>query len=88
MAADLTYYTIDDLPLGQRRLDGPDWRMMKFVRRSDAFRDRQSLGTENIKVLGATNVIKMLDSVRCVPVLSVHKTCEDVLMMDYKNLPF
>ena len=50
MAADLTYYTIDDLPLDQRRLDGPDWRMMKFVRRSDAFRDWQPLGTENIKV--------------------------------------
>ena len=83
MAADLTYYTIDDLPLGQRRLDGPNSRMMEFVRRSDAFRDWQSLGTENIKVLGATNDIKVLDSVRCVPVLSAHKTCEDVLMMDY-----
>lgn len=88
MAADLTYYTIDDLRLGQRRSDGPGWRLMEFTRRSEAFRDYRSLGVKNIKVLGVTNGIQALDLVRCVPVFSEHKACEDVLMMDYKNLPF
>lgn len=88
MAADLTYYTIDDLRLGQRRLDGPGWRLMEFTRRSDAFQDYQTLDIENIKVLGVTNGIQALDLVRCVPVFLEHKTCEDVLVMDYINLPF
>ncbi len=88
MAADLTYYTIDDLRLGQRRSDGPGWRLMEFTRCSEAFRDYRSLGVENIKVLGVTNGIQALDLVRCVPVFSEHKACEDVLVMDYKNLPF
>lgn len=88
MAADLTYYTIDDLRLGQRRSDGSGWRLMEFTRRSEAFRDYRSLGVENIKVLGVTNGIQALDLVRCVPVFSEHKACEDVLVMDYKNLPF
>lgn len=88
MATDLTYYNIDDLRLGQRRLDGPGWRLMEFTRRLDAFRDYQSLNIGNIKVLGVTNGIQALDLVRCVPVFSEHKTCEDVLVMDYKNLPF
>ena len=39
MAADLTYYTIDDLRLGHRRSDGPGWRLMEFSPRSEAFRD-------------------------------------------------
>ena len=88
MAADLTYYTIDDLRLGQRRSDGPGWRLMEFTRCSEAIRDYRSLGVENIKVLGVTNGIQALDLVRCVPVFSEYKACEDVLVMDYKNLPF
>ena len=88
MAAELTDYTIDDLRLGQRRSDGSGWRLMEFTRRSEAFRDYRSLGVENIKVLGVTNGIQALDLVRCVPVFSEHKACEDVLVMDYKNLPF
>ena len=43
MAADLTYYTIDDLRLGQRRSDGPGWRLSEFGLRSDAFRHYRSL---------------------------------------------
>jgi len=88
MATDLTYYTIDDLRLGQRRSDGPGWRLMEFTRCSEAFRDYRSLGVENIKVLVVTNGIQALDLMRCVPVFSEHKACEDVLVMDYKNLPF
>lgn len=55
MAADLTYYTIDDLRLGQRRSDGPGWRLSEFGLRSDAFRHYRSLDAEKVKVLGVTN---------------------------------
>ena len=41
MAADLTYYTIDDLRLGQRRSDGPGWRLMEFTRCSERSEERR-----------------------------------------------
>ncbi len=87
MAADLTYYTIDDLRLGQRRSDGPGWRLSEFGLRSDAFRHYRSLDAEKVKVLGVTNGIQALDLVRCIPVFPEDKTGEDVLVTDYEYLP-
>lgn len=49
MAADLTYYIIDDLRLGQRRLDDLGWRLMEFMRRLNAFWDYQSIGIKILK---------------------------------------
>ena len=87
MVADLTYYTIDDLRLGQRRSDGPGWRLSEFGLRSDAFRHYRSLDAEKVKVLGVTNGIQALDLVRCIPVFPEDKTGEDVLVTDYEYLP-
>ena len=87
MAADLTYYTLDDLRLGQRRSDGPGWQISEFGLRSDAFRHYRSLDAGKVKVLGVTNGIQALDLVRCIPIFPEDKTGEDVLVMEYCHLP-
>lgn len=86
MAANLTFYTIDDLRLGQRRSDGPGWQLSEFGRQSEAFHHYRSLDAGKIKVLGVTNGVQALDLVRCVPIFPEDKTGEDVLVMDYIHL--
>lgn len=87
MAANLTFYTIDDLRLGQRRSGGPGWQLSEFGRQSEAFRHYRSLDAGKIKVLGVTNGVQALDLMRCVSVFPEDKTGEDVLVMDYIHLP-
>ena len=87
MAADLTYYTLDDLRLGQRRSDGPGWQISEFGLRSDAFRHYRLLDAGKVKVLGVTNGIQALDLVRCIPIFPEDKTGEDVLVTEYSRLP-
>ena len=86
MAADLTYYTIDDLRLGQRRSDGPGWRLSEFGLRSDAFRHYRSLDAEKVKALGVTSGTQALDLGRRIPAFSVDKTGAYVLVTDYDYL--
>ncbi len=88
MAANhLTYYTIDDLRLGQQRSEGPGWQLSEFGQRSDAFKAYRQLDAGKVKVLGVTNGVQALDLVRCIPIFPEDKSGEDVLVMDYKHLP-
>lgn len=83
----LSFYTIDDLRLGQNPR-GPGWRLSQFLDLRDALEHYRSLPDTTVKSLGVTNGEQVLELVRHLSVETDAISQADVLVLDFLDLPF
>lgn len=83
----LSYYTIDDLRLGRMRRSTLGQHIFEFKEAQDAAELYRSRPKEQVKVLGVSSGMQVLDLVRCVPLFPGDWTGEDVLVTDFLKLP-
>lgn len=83
----ISYYTIDDLRLGQDPKGVTGWRIRYFLSLDKALAQYRTMSPSGIKTLGVTDGVRTLELVRCHPLFPDDKEGEDVLAADYRNFP-
>lgn len=83
----LSYYTIDDLRLGRMRQSTLGQHIFEFAEAWEAADLYRTRPKEQVKVLGVSSGMQVLDLVRCVPLFPGDWTGEDVLVTDFLRLP-
>lgn len=83
----ISYYTIDDICLGHDPKGVTGWRIRHFLSLDKALAQYRTMSSHCIKTLGATDGVRVLELVRCLPLSPDDREGEDVLATNYRNLP-
>lgn len=83
-----SYYTIDDLRLGHDPRGVTGWRLSQFLHWRDALEHYRSLPDSQVKEVGLTNGMQVLQLVRCLPLFPTDRMGHDILLTDDIVQPF
>ena len=83
-----SYYTIDDLRLGHDPRGVTGWRLSQFLHWRDALEHYRSLLDSQVKEVGLTNGMQVLQLVRCLPLFPTDRMGHDILLTDDIVQPF
>ena len=83
----ISYYTIDDLRLGEDPRGVSGWKKSYFLKLEDAMARYQALSVRGIKSLGLTDGQHELELLRCLPLYPNDWEGEDVLSLEFRQTP-